>query len=129
MMDLNFTHYYYILKDKKIYNVGWDEWAAWLEISRFAAEDGSYNHDRWVARTVVGDYTVSTVFLLGPIGEDENGNPFLFETMIFSHLANKSGDSEFQDYQTRSGTYDEAIVQHEEAVKLREILNRANEKQ
>lgn len=65
--------------------------------------------DRHVAKTTIGDVTISTVFL----GVDHNygdGPPILYETMIFG--------GERNDYQTRASTRGEAIGQHVAAVAI-----------
>jgi len=63
--------------------------------------------DRRVRYSEVGDVSVSTVFLGFDHGFDENGDPVLFETMIF-------GGPE-DGWQTRSCTIDEARDMHKEA--------------
>lgn len=103
---------YYILRDKKIYPVGIEECNQWIEESLITVKNGSFAHDRWVKRTPVGKYLVSTVFLFidHNFHLSEDRTPILFETMIIQ----ESG--EFLDYQTRCATYDQAIEQHEEAI-------------
>lgn len=64
-----------------------------------------------VAASLIGGAHVSTVFL----GLDHNwigntGPPILFETMIF--------EGEHDGYQVRCSTYEDALKQHEEAVRL-----------
>jgi len=58
----------------------------------------------------VGDIEVSTVFLAMNHNYGNYGPPLLFETMIF-------GGEHDQD-QWRCSTWEEAISQHERAVKL-----------
>lgn len=89
---------YYILDGKTPVQVaGVNEWI-----------DNS-NENRNVKKDTFGKVLVSTVFL----GMDHSygeGPPLLFETMIFGGKHN--------DYQTRCSTWDEAVIQHEEACKL-----------
>jgi hypothetical protein len=69
---------------------------------------------RSVALTEIGDYRVSTVFL----GIDHNfdeGEPLLFETMIFGGKFDREGE-----YQTRCSTWAQAEAQHAEAIKYLE---------
>jgi hypothetical protein len=73
-------------------------WGKWYETA-----------DRKVLQTYIGKKVrVSTVFL----GVNHNWNteepPLLFETMIFG--------GEYGDYQARCSTWEQALVQHEEAV-------------
>lgn len=69
------------------------EWARWFETA-----------DRHVARDVVGDRSVSTVFL----GIDHNfgaGEPLLFETMVF--------DPDWNDlWSDRCSTWEQAEEMH-----------------
>ena len=74
------------------------EWASWLE-----------NADRRVAKDEVGGVGVSTVFL-GIDHQFGRGKPLLFETMIFGGV--------HDEYQTRCSTWEEAEVQHQEALAL-----------
>lgn len=88
----------YILVDKKIKTVDLMTWAKWFETA-----------DRHIGNDHIGDVRVSTVFL----GIDHNfgdGEPLLFETMIFGGKHN--------EYQDRCSTYDQAVRMHEKAVKL-----------
>jgi hypothetical protein len=77
--------------------------------------------DRHVGHTILGDnvLTVSTIFL----GLDHNfsgeGDPILFETMIFGDLEDA--------YQTRCSTWAEAERMHQKAVELAtQMLVKAN---
>ena len=73
-------------------------WAAWFETA-----------DRHVAKTMVGDIRISTVFL----GLDHNfreGELSLFETMIFGGEHNES--------MWRYSTWEQAEAGHEKAVAL-----------
>ena len=63
--------------------------------------------DRHVARTEIDDIVVSTVFL-GIDHNFENGNPLLFETMIFG--------SGYDGYQERYSNWEEAEQGHKIAV-------------
>lgn len=76
------------------------EWAIWLE---------GAGPDRIVRQQMVGPLRVSTVFL----GLDHNfaaeGDPLLFETMIFGIDLDDS-------YQTRCSTWAQAELMHEVAV-------------
>lgn len=81
-------------------------WARWFERA-----------DRTVAKTVLGDIRVSTVFL----GLDHNWGrllgadtpPLLFETMVFG-----SDHPDLDEYQRRYSTWDEAEEGHAAAVAL-----------
>jgi hypothetical protein len=74
------------------------EWGQWFESA-----------DRHVAKSLVGDHLVSTVFL-GIDHQWFDGPPILFETMIFGP------GSTALDYQTRCSTWAEALEMHEEAI-------------
>lgn len=67
-------------------------WAKWFETS-----------DRVVANDVIGDTTVSTVFL-GMDHSYTEGPPVLYETMVF--------DGSFDGYQDRYETQEQALVGH-----------------
>lgn len=62
-----------------------------------------------VALDTYGEIKVSTVFL-GLNCNLEEGEPLLFETMIFG--------GEHDDYQTRCSTWDEAVQQHKDACEI-----------
>ena len=81
------------------------EWGRWFE---------DITHRR-VALTKVGKLSVSTVFLGLDHNFSEDGEPILFETMIF-------GSS--NEYQERYHTWDEAEVGHKQAVKIAELWNK-----
>lgn len=89
----------YILVDKKP-QVEKDliKWCKWFE-----------NADRVVKQTDLKGLKVSTVFLGLDHNLFEEGEPLLFETMIFP--TEKS-----EDYQTRCSTWEQAEKQHEEAL-------------
>jgi hypothetical protein len=80
-------------------------WGRWYETA-----------ERQVDRTEVGHFTVSTVFLGLDHGWSESGPPILFETMMFTR--NDQRRAEFEDYQTRCSTWDEAVAMHAEAVRV-----------
>ena len=71
-------------------------WARWFE-----------TWNRRVASTHIAHIHISTVFL-GLDHSFGDGLPLLFDTMIF--------DGMDDEYQTRCSTWDEALVQHQEAV-------------
>lgn len=77
------------------------------DFEKWALQDGRPPY--WtVARTPIGEWEVSTVFL----GINHNffdGAPLLFETMIFG------SDLE---YQTRGSTYREALAMHQEGIEF-----------
>ena len=84
------------------------EWAMWYETA-----------DRRVRYTEVGPLRISTVFL----GMDHNfggdGDPLIFETMVFD-----DGDD---SYCTRCSTWDQAEMMHEAAVEVAtEHVRKAN---
>jgi len=67
--------------------------------------------DRVVAKELIGDVSVSTVFL-GLDHNLEGGikiDPILFETMIFG--------GEYDGYQEQYSTWEEALAGHEKAVR------------
>lgn len=91
---------YYILKDHEPVAVNMWEWSDWLNLP--------FEATRRVAKTVVGEAEVSTVFL----GVDHNwlgsGPPILFETMIFGG----KGD----EHQWRYSTWEQAEAGHKAVV-------------
>jgi len=91
---------YYILDDDHNL-IATDDVVAWGQW--FGA-----NENRFVAKTQVGDATLSTVC----IGIDHNfyhrGPPLLFETMVFG--------GEHDEECWRCSTWDEAVAQHERVV-------------
>lgn len=89
---------YYILKDKTPIQVERTEWV------------NSFSEDRHVRIDEFGSILVSTVFLGLDHNYEGKGEPLLFETMIFG--------GKHDQYQTRCSTWDEAVIQHEEACKL-----------
>ena len=82
-----------------------DVWAEWYE-KDFPIEK------RRVARTKVGNYTVSTVFL-GLDHQWGKGPPVLWETMLF--VKGKGHDE--QDMERCSGSREQAEAMHERMVK------------
>lgn len=69
--------------------------------------DAFEDPNRIIAKTTVGDYEVSTVFLV--IDHGFKGIPVLFETMIFPDIGNNQ-------YQDRCSSYADALLMHEKAV-------------
>lgn len=84
------------------------EWGQWL-----AADSELPHSSRVVARTAIGDLTVSTVFLAIDHNWAElgDGTPVLFETMVFG-----PGGSDYG--QDRCSTWEEAEAQHADTVQL-----------
>jgi hypothetical protein len=64
------------------------------------------NEDRTVAKSNIGDYFVSTVFLGLDHQWHAHGPPLLFETMVF-------GKEPLNERQERCTTWEEAEVMHE----------------
>lgn len=89
----------YILKDKKIVPVDLMTWAEWFETA-----------ERHVGNDTVGDVQVSTVFLGLNHNLFGNGEPLLFETMIFG--------GKHDQYQDRCSTYEQAVKMHQKALRL-----------
>jgi hypothetical protein len=79
-----------------------------LDIIKWNCRRGN-DKNRVVAKSTIGQVEVSTVFL-GIAHGIRNGMPVLFETMIF--------DEDYDDYQVRYCTWDEALAGHKAAVKL-----------
>jgi hypothetical protein len=76
--------------------VGMVEWAMWFETA-----------DRAVAKSIVKDAEVSTVFLALDHGFGAS-RPVLFETMVFG--------GEFDQWQGRASTYEDALRIHNNVV-------------
>ena len=76
------------------------EWAEWFEGA----------DKRIVFQTKIGPAQVSTVFLGMDHSVFTEGDPVLWETMIFSD------DEEVDDFQQRYTTYDAAVAGHTEQV-------------
>lgn len=98
----------YILKGKKP--------VAEPDILKWGARFASSSQN--VAKTTVGEYLVSTVFL----GIDHNwspsGKPILFETMVFVSPKSKRKRNKFSDIQYRYRTWDEAECGHRRVIRL-----------
>ena len=71
----------------------------------------AFEKDNAVAKTKVGEVSISTVWLGLDHGSWDDGPPLIFETMIF-------GDEYYRDYQERYSTEEEALAGHEKAVAL-----------
>jgi hypothetical protein len=96
---------YILSEDHKPINVELMVWAKWLE----------ENPDkRRVALTRVGRKYVSTVFLGTNHNWFDDEDPILFETMIFQ---SRKGNTEFDEYQERYRTWDEAVKGHNQIVR------------
>lgn len=80
-------------------------WGKWFEDSR---------EKRRIARTNIGDYLVSTVFL--GLDHSFGGDvPILFETMVFKENdGTERGHHELNDYGGRYFTREEALKAHKE---------------
>lgn len=103
MREFNFEDvngYYILVGHKVVPERNLLRWADWHS-----------NHKRSLAKTSRGPVVVSTVFL----GVDHNftgeGPPMVFETMIF-------GGRHDEMYQTRCAFYEDALIMHEEAVRV-----------
>jgi len=85
------------------------KWAVWFEAS-----------NRIVARTKIGDYVVSTVFLGMNHRFFGEGKPLLFETLAWRAVTPELRDFDLQGHsqRLRTSTWDEAISTHAEEVKL-----------
>lgn len=75
------------------------KWAEWFETA-----------DRHVAKTIIGDVKISTVFLGMSHSFGETGPPILFETMVFG--------GEYDEEMERYSTWDEAEAGHKKMVDL-----------
>lgn len=73
-------------------------------------------NNRIVKQTEVSNFMVSTVFLCLDHNYLHVGKPILFETMIFTNWNSTGRARTSFDYQKRCCTYDEAVLQHEEAI-------------
>jgi hypothetical protein len=97
---------HYILNGREVVPADLITWATWLE---------SVGEGRVVARDLVGDIVISTVF----IGLDHrfgDGPPLIFETMVLGGVL----DQEMERY----STYDEAEAGHQSMVeRVRKSLN------
>jgi hypothetical protein len=77
-----------------------------LKWGEFFKERGGNVH---VAKTGIGEYHISTVFLGIDHAHHAYGAPLLFETMIFGGILDG-------EYQERCSTWEEAEKLHEEAI-------------
>lgn len=75
-----------------------------------AAEVLSNMEMRRVASDYIGDTHISTVFLCLDHNHSGEGEPILFETMIFGGKHN--------NYMDRCSTYEEALLMHEKALNI-----------
>jgi len=75
--------------------------------------NNSFHVDNTIAFTNLPDCYVSTVFLNVGYSIDDNTPPDLFETMIFG--------GEYDNYQKRYKTYEEALEGHENTLKMIQI--------
>ena len=112
----------------------WPEHIVEMPIGYILNEDESispsYDFNEWgrffqdhkrrvIGRTTVGDKTVSTVFLATDHNFSFEGPPILFETMIFREAAGAGIDKrEWDDFQVRYRTIEEARAGHAETVEL-----------
>lgn len=101
LIEMSKRPIFYILKGKRV--VPATDLLKWTEYFESA--------DRTIKRTQIYGITISTVFL----GIDHGFRikpslPVLFETMIFG--------GRYDQYQERCCTYNQALVQHEEACEL-----------
>lgn len=88
----------YILVGRDVVKADLMEWANWFEKA---------GDVRRIAKTEIGDVTVSTVFL-GLDHSYDGGPPMIFETMVFG--------GPFDQWQDLCSTYDQAEAMHEKAV-------------
>lgn len=79
---------------------------AWLQESK-----EEWEKDRHIGLDVIEGFRVSTVFLV--LDHGWNGEPVLFETMIFG-----PEDHRLNDYQERYHTHAEAVEGHQTAVDM-----------
>lgn len=73
---------------------------------RCDVDDYMSDDDRVIAKDIFGESTVSTVFLTWDHSFNNSDKPVLFETMVFG--------GEYNDYQERYETYEEAIEGHKQ---------------
>jgi len=83
---------HYILSGHEVIEVPLDRWAKWFETA-----------DRRVAKDVVDDIEISTVFL--GLDHGWNGELLLFETMVFGKDREEQGCYRYK-------TWDEAYIGH-----------------
>lgn len=75
----------------------------WWDKAKYGSQFRSWQTDKRVGNTVVGDYTVSTVWL-GLDHRHGPGDPLIFETMVFG--------GQFDQELTRYSTEEEAMRGH-----------------
>lgn len=91
-------------------------WGRWME-----------QNDRHVSKDMVGRYRVSTVFLGLDHNYMDDGEPILFESMVFDHGQSKSifGRTYFpslDEYTRRWQTWDEAEAGHRAIVEKIKVM-------
>lgn len=116
------------------------KWAEWMNGSWYG-EDAE-NHPRYVKKTDVGDMTVSTVFLGLDYNHFAQGDPIVFETMVFRAMK-ETGCQEVVGFNGHDETigsllwgdnrryslYAHAIAGHDETVEeLQAALKKAEER-
>lgn len=116
----------YILKDKIAYPCGdiatWAEWMA--------------RNDRTVAKTHYDNIEISTVFLGLDHGVGRNGDPLLFETMVFEDqdcsdpvVFSQADGTSFAGYNRRYSFYADAEEGHREiCAEIKERIDKAKER-
>ena len=101
---MNDTHF--ILEGKEPKPVDLMTWAKWYETA-----------NRTVARDIVNDYLVSTVFLGLDHRFDDGGPPLLFETMVFPRCG-KTVNYMLEEFAERASTWDEAEACHRRGIEF-----------
>lgn len=86
------------------------KWAKWFE-DTFSQDP----NPRIVARTIIGKYTVSTVFLAVDYSFTDSRKPVLFETMVFNEENRECGEN-FDINIERYSTKKEALAGHDKIV-------------
>lgn len=89
----------FILEGHEVVPANTQKWLAWFS-----------DADRTVAHDIIKDVSVSTVFLGLDHRFGGDGPPLVFETMVFG--------GEHDEFCDRYSTWDEALVGHDEAVKM-----------
>lgn len=91
--------------------------------------DGSENleevmQNRQVAETTVGDFWISTVFLVMNHAWLPNSEPLLFETMVENTQTGEWEGPNKKEIQERCSTWNQALEQHERVVnQIKESLH------
>ena len=98
------NHPYYVLDGTTVVPATRDQWSEMME-----------RGFRQMARTVINDRIVSTVFL-GLDHQFGDGPPLVFETMVFGMNANGDIDPRDEHGQWRYPTWDDAIIGHDAVV-------------